>query len=380
MVQEIYRKLANHLDELPGGFPRTESGIELRILQKLFSPDNAELALHLTLIPEKPRVIARRANISVDQASSRLEKMAKKGLIYRHVTQGRPMKYGALQYVIGIWEYQMNNLDLELIKDMDEYLPILFDSAPWEKSPQLRVVPVGKSLTPQHEVMSYEKAEELVRSQKKFAVRPCICRKEKSLIGKSCGKPMEVCLVFGIGVETQIINNMAREIDLTETLDILKIANESGLVLQPSYSKEVLWLCCCCGCCCRAIEAYKRYPNPNSLVASPFQASLEIDACNQCAVCLSRCQMGALTLKEDKISLDKTQCIGCGLCVSTCPTGALSLERKQAAGQQNIPKNYIRSLFKLGRVRGKLNNKRILQLLLKSIMDRVFALTAINSQ
>ena len=114
MVQEIYRKLANHLDELPGGFPRTESGIELRILQKLFSPDDAELALHLTLIPEKPRVIARRANISVDQASSRLEKMAKKGLIYRHVTQGRPMKYGAFQYVVGIWEYQMNNLGLEL--------------------------------------------------------------------------------------------------------------------------------------------------------------------------------------------------------------------------------------------------------------------------
>ena len=379
MTQEIYQNLAEHLGDLPGGFPRTNSGVEFRILERLFSPEDAELALHLTLIPEKPRVIARRAKISADQASIRLERMAKKGLIYRHVTKGRPMKYGALQYLVGIWEYQMNNLNLELIKDMDEYLPILFDSAPWKKSPQLRVVPVGKSYTPQHEVMSYEKAEELVRSQKKIAVRPCICRKEKSLIGESCGKPMDVCLVFGMGVETQIINNMAREIDLTETLGILEIANQSGLVLQPSYSKEALWLCCCCGCCCRAIEAYKRYPNPNSLVSSPFQASLAIDACNGCNVCLSRCQMGALTLKQDKIYLDKTQCIGCGLCVSTCPTGALFLERKQAAGQHKIPKNYIKSLIKLGRVRGKLSNKRILQLLLKSMVDRVFALKAIDS-
>ena len=308
-----------------------------------------------------------------------LEKMAKKGLIYRHVTKGRPMKYGALQYVIGIWEYQTNNLDMELIKDMDVYQPTLFDSQPWKKAPQLRVVPVGKSLSPQHEVTSYEKAEELVRSQKKFAVRPCMCRKEKSLIGKSCDKPMEVCLVFGTSVDTQVINNIARRIDLAEALDILKMVDESGLVMQPSYSKDILWMCCCCGCCCRAIEEYKRHPNPNNLVYSPFQASLEINACNECEVCLNRCQMSALQYKEDKIFLDKTQCIGCGLCVSTCPTGALSLERKQVCDQRKIPKDFIRSSLQLGRVRGKLNNKRILRLFLKSMVDRVLALTAINS-
>ena len=119
MTQEIYKKLAEFLDELPGGFPRTSSGVEFRILPKLFSPEDAELTLHLTLIPEKPRVIARRASISADQAAVRLERMAKKGLIYRHVTKNRPMKYGALQYAVGIWEYQANNLchDIFLLLD-----------------------------------------------------------------------------------------------------------------------------------------------------------------------------------------------------------------------------------------------------------------------
>ena len=65
--------------------PRTNSGGEFRILKKLFSPEDAELALHLILVPEKPRVIAKRPNISVDQAEIQVERIAKKRLIYQYV-------------------------------------------------------------------------------------------------------------------------------------------------------------------------------------------------------------------------------------------------------------------------------------------------------
>ena len=40
----IYTRLREHLDELPGGFPATETGVEIRILKRLFSPPEAELA------------------------------------------------------------------------------------------------------------------------------------------------------------------------------------------------------------------------------------------------------------------------------------------------------------------------------------------------
>ena len=56
MATDIYEKLAQHLDNLPAGYPRTESGVEIRILRRLFTPEDAELALHLTLIPEESRV------------------------------------------------------------------------------------------------------------------------------------------------------------------------------------------------------------------------------------------------------------------------------------------------------------------------------------
>jgi H+/Na+-translocating ferredoxin:NAD+ oxidoreductase subunit B len=53
-MDDICKKLARHLDNMPGGFPTTESGVELRILRRLFTQEEAELALALTFLPEEP--------------------------------------------------------------------------------------------------------------------------------------------------------------------------------------------------------------------------------------------------------------------------------------------------------------------------------------
>ena len=90
MTEKIYQKLAKHLDNLPGGFPSTDTGVEFRILKRLFTPEEAEFALYLTLIPEESRVVARRANVSTREASQRCEAMAQKGLIYRIDADGDP--------------------------------------------------------------------------------------------------------------------------------------------------------------------------------------------------------------------------------------------------------------------------------------------------
>jgi hypothetical protein len=59
---------ARHLVRLPAGFPATAEGIELRIPGRLFSPVETECALHLSLIPEGSRVIARKVEISLVEA------------------------------------------------------------------------------------------------------------------------------------------------------------------------------------------------------------------------------------------------------------------------------------------------------------------------
>ena len=61
MDSRYYSDLAEHLDRLPGGFPPSVTGAEIRLLERLFTPEEAALAIHLTLEREGVEVIAGRA-------------------------------------------------------------------------------------------------------------------------------------------------------------------------------------------------------------------------------------------------------------------------------------------------------------------------------
>jgi len=60
MSDEIYHKLAKVLDTLPNGFPATESGVEIRLLKRIFQPEQAELFCDLRLTFETVEQIAER--------------------------------------------------------------------------------------------------------------------------------------------------------------------------------------------------------------------------------------------------------------------------------------------------------------------------------
>ncbi|MBW2284199.1 MAG: 4Fe-4S ferredoxin, partial [Deltaproteobacteria bacterium] len=110
MSENIYRKLQEHLDSLPVGFPKTKSGVEMAILRKIFEPEEAEMAAKLTLLPETAEAFSRRVGLGSDEAQVRLERMAKKGQIFRIRNETQTV-YCASPFVPGIWEYQLTNLD-----------------------------------------------------------------------------------------------------------------------------------------------------------------------------------------------------------------------------------------------------------------------------
>ena len=371
MAEDVFEKLATHLDRLPAGFARTENGVEMRILRRLFTTEDAELAVHLTIIPEEARVIARRARIPVSDAASRLDEMDKKGLIMRTQQQDEPARYMALQYVLGFWEGQVNRLTPQLVEDVLEYEPAYINPDHWRKAPQMRTIPVQKSLDVQKDVMPYEMAEDLIRNHTRIAVANCICRQAMRLLGKGCSKPEESCLVLGSAADYVVHSGRGRTISLTETLEILQQADENGLVLQPDNAKEPLFICTCCGCCCGILRALKRAEKPGRVVCSPFCARLDASTCNGCGLCTKRCQMEAIRLSDKKAVLDVDRCIGCGLCVSTCPNHSLSLLRKPPSEQSDIPKDHATSAIKVGQARGRLGMRELISMQVKSKLDRL---------
>ncbi len=371
MSDATYRRLARCLDRLPGGFPATDSGVELRILKRLFTPEEAAFAPCLTLIPEEARVIAVRAKQPLAEVEDRLERMAKKGLIYRLESRNGKKKYMAAQFVIGIWEFHVNDLDEGLIRDMEEYSATLLHEA-W-KTPQLRTVPVGRAIRPTLDVATYERAEELVRDKKTAAVAPCICRREKRIMDQGCKAPEDYCLTFGAAARYYVTNGLGRFIGTAEALDILKKADALGLVLQPGNAKDIVNICCCCGCCCGVLRNLKTFDRPADLVAAPFIAALDPADCKGCGVCVKRCQMDAITMTGDRAELDPGRCIGCGLCVSTCPTGSFSLVRKPAHEQPDTPKDMIRAGLRQVRARGKLSVPELVMMQVRSKADRLRA-------
>lgn len=351
MDQNIYERLALFLDNLPAGFPKTETGVELRILKRLFTEEEAHITCHLSIWPETVDEIAKRLNKPADEIADKLYSMSRKGLIVRS-ERNDSVSYMAAQFVIGIWEYHVNDLDEELIKDMNEYIPALFAAMNKLKTQQLRTIPIQTSLEGQGVVMPFEEARKLIEKQSKILVAPCICRKEHKMLGKGCDKTLDACLVFSGGAHFYEKNGIGRVITKEKALEILRKAEQEGLVLQPSNAKKIINMCLCCGDCCQVLKSIKRHHRPVDLVHSNYYAKVNEDDCSGCEICIERCQMDAISMKNNTAEIEPNRCIGCGLCVPTCQARAIDLLRKNESDCYIPPDNIVDTYIRIAQERG----------------------------
>lgn len=340
MSEECYRLLAEHLDRLPGGFPPSETGAELKVLKRLFTPDEAALAVHLTLEREELSVIAARAGLPVDESGTLLAAMAHKGLIFSVMDPDAGPVYQAVPFVVGIWEFQVDRLTEDLVRDVNEYWSTIRRRRPVRTITQMRTIPIGESITPELEALPYEQVGKLLDSVRSVAVAECICRKEAKLEGEGCDRLEEACLVFDDWADYYVREGKGRAITTDEARSILTQADEQGLILQPNNSRDAAFICCCCDCCCGILSRLKRHPKPAEFVVSRFIASFAPDTCHSCGICIGRCGMDAFSLEDGEVRFDSVRCIGCGLCVTTCPTGALTLSRKPETHRHEVPETY----------------------------------------
>ncbi|MHA1855833.1 MAG: 4Fe-4S binding protein [Promethearchaeota archaeon] len=369
-VNPQYRKLQQHLDKLPVGFPETESGVEIRILQHLFTPEESEIATYLNLIPTNAEKIYKRIknpNYSVKELEVKLDSMGDKGAINRHISKNGSRYYSNALLAIGMFEFQVNKLTKEFYSDFVQYLEEAFrDEFLSTRIPQLRTIPTEGALAPDLPVMTYDNIRDIISTYKgPIAVANCICKQGKDLMGDPCHQTdmREICFTFGSSARKFVEDGLGRNISKEETFEILKQAEKDSLVLQPSNTEIPFCLCLCCGCCCEILSSAKPLENPVQYFATNYYAIVEKDSCIGCGMCEKRCQMDAISIIDKKSIVDYERCIGCGLCVVTCPKSAIKLE--QVKKPRPPPKNAMK--LYLGILRKKVGNARYIIMLTKQL-------------
>ena len=343
-MMDVYQNLAHKLNEMPNGFPATKSGVELKILQKIFEPHEAEMALKIRTVPETAASIADRLGKPLAEMEITLDNMASKGQIACFKMSGQKM-YIFIPFVVGIYEFQLKRIDKELAKLFEEYEPMLLKAVGGYKPAYTRVVPINSKISADLQINRYEDIRQLIDAANSFMLSECICRKEKALEGHPCEHTLEACLSFS--KEENAYDSLplqrGKVISKDKALEVLADAEKEGLV-HCTYNVQdgQTFVCNCCSCSCGLMRGLKEFKVPHLLAKSNFVAIIDEESCESCGICKEeRCPMDAIMEENDVYSVWAERCIGCGVCAVTCPTESITLIKREVTEEDRPSANLL---------------------------------------
>jgi electron transport complex protein RnfB len=336
MADDHYERLADALDRLPNGFPRTPSGVEVRILKKIFSPEEAALAGWLTGDMEPVEVIAARAGLPAGEIKGSLIKMVKRGLIWFDKKDDKTC-FRLAPFIVGIYEAQIERMDHELAHLGEHYMVEGGAAGMMKPQPALhRVVPAQGTVKSEW-ILPYEDVRTILMDAKSFHNGNCICRTQQEYIGRKCTFPLNMCLGFSSSEGAFGPESLTR----ADALKILDQTEELGMVHTVSNVMQGMgYICNCCGCCCGILRGITDWGIQDSVAYASYTAVIDPNECLDCGDCLKRCQVGAISEQDMLAVVDRARCIGCGLCVSGCPNHAAWLELKPEAERVQPPADF----------------------------------------
>jgi NAD-dependent dihydropyrimidine dehydrogenase PreA subunit len=326
MTDTVYEQLADALDRLPNGFPRTPSRVEIELLKRIFSPEEAGLASRLGRDLEPVDAIADRVGLPAKEVSAALIKMAKRGLVW--FDKREAIRFRLAPFVVGIFEAQLERMDHEFAHLFEEYMRDGGAVGIMRPQPALhRVIPAQNTVKSEW-ILPYDDVRAILLAAKTFSVRDCICRVQRDHLGCRCSFPVKVCLSFS-SVERPPGPD---DISQTEALALLDRTEEIGLVHTVSNMIHGLgYVCNCCGCCCGILRGITDFGIESSVARANYFAVIDPDECLGCGTCVERCQVRAISEQDGVSVVDVARCIGCGLCVTGCPNEVARLQRRPDA-------------------------------------------------
>jgi electron transport complex protein RnfB len=323
MIDRVFEELADALDRLPNGFPRTVSGVEIAMLKKIFTREEAELAGMLGGEYEPIDEISARLQLSEPELKPRLVSMAKRGLLWMGRKDGK-MSFRLAPFIVGIYESYLERMDHEFAHLFEEYMEQGGAAGIMKPQPALhRVVPVRGSVKSEW-ILPYDDIRSMFDKAKSFRVNDCICRVQQDKLNRRrCDFPVRNCLTFSPVERPRRPNDITKE----EAIALLDEAEEVGLVHCVSNAiQDVFYVCNCCGCCCGILRGITDWGIEESVARANYYAGVDTDECTGCGICVERCQVKAITLEQGIAAVAREKCIGCGLCVSGCTATAVKLE------------------------------------------------------
>lgn len=334
MAEKVYHDLCQILAKRGGMYPGMDIPEFYPLVEELFTPAEAEVYNAIPKGYNPAESIAKELGKEVQEVAQLLEGMAFKGLCTAGSMGGLTF-YGAPPFVPGIFEFQFmrgtnTDRDKRIAKLIHTYKAAVDSGRPAVKLtyPTTRVIPVDRKIQAENTIHTYHQVASYIEKYQPLAVSTCFCRHEAKLIDEKddCGKPDDVCMQFGMGAQFVIDRKMGRQVSKQEALEVLKKAEEAGLVHASLNRQEIDFLCNCCSCHCMILKTALRQPKPGEILNSGFKPHHDQERCTACGTCIDRCPTTALVMGADDVpELNLDLCIGCGVCATGCDYEAIGL-------------------------------------------------------
>lgn len=351
---DVYERLREKFAAHPMGAPRNDKFLE--ILRILFTPEEAELVMHLGFWPARSTDITEAAGVPEDRVVALCEAMADKGVVYGFQAHGQH-RFCLMPTAPGLFEFPFMARDKKVKLTIDwERLGQLWEEYyhdGWghelggSPTPLARVLPIDEAIPVDLEVFPFEEAARYIREARFIGLSDCPCRTSKP----SCDAPVDVCMTFNNTARFLSDRQAARLITPEEALVVLRRAEDAGLVhCATNTADRIDYICNCCPCCCVILGIATRLKDPPTRVVSNFRAVVDAGSCIACGDCVERCPMEAIAMDE-VAAVDRALCIGCGLCATACPSEAIALER---VTEVQPPAETRELLTRIGEEKGRL--------------------------
>ena len=288
-----------------------ENAPEYYCMADIVTDEEADIAIAAGLRKERTaQWLADKVGRTVEEIQPSLDRLVYYGVFRRCKIDGTDEDSYFMQiFAPGILEMMVNNQELlhehpEVGRAFEEYTrlrmqsmgPILPDGYGL-----MRVIPVESAIEGIPGVTDDERLSHYLDKYDIFSVSPCSCRASRTSLGDGCGHLAEdMCVQMGKGAEHYIRTGRARQITREEALEIVKRAEEKGLMHDiPNIegAGESAAICNCCACACFGLRAGLMF-GARDAIRSNFVAEVDEAKCVACAQCVEVCPGNALKLGQ----------------------------------------------------------------------------------